>query len=934
MRIRLGCWKPFAFFHFSIILSGFFAMAATAETIWIPASDATRLSGPISTGSGAGLLEEGALGEFLLPTTCVSEEKLGGAFAEFRVTIPRKATYYVWARLRYPFGLEESFMLAVADEKPTADLSRCLGNSGVEVDRWHWDSRGTGREGRPGAERLIMQLDQGEFRFRIYPRVARASVYGRTNWTWGRLEFMPRLNVLCLTTDPAFVPTDADARQALKIDPAHYADADFQVRPTILPPLSADDWQQAGKRPLPDWLRCPRFYVKDSSREEMKYARPGQVATMVRQAAANEANAFRMTGFWGGEAYYQSKAAPHVPGLGTLDFLREATEEGRRTGVKIVMYVNPNCLYQDHPLCGEAAVRMANGKERPQIGYTVAGTRNACFNNPQYRKFLLNMLTEAFTQYDLAGLYVDGFSQPRCFCRWCREKYEKMHGEPMPVEKLDSGKGGKNFGWGVNWGMVSRAEPPENPADPQWQRYAQFICRDQADITRDFSDAVKRARPGAVTLFHSWPKPDSAAWYDGTLTEVFLRRPWRHVLWKQMELANYSNIHAVPVLFNIYLHDHGTPAEGQFKSVQGLSTGCYPAFWNLLGMKPLFRFLRENSQYYDFARTRPAKFLGFVRRVNESAAEREIIAGTPSKLATKSDRFLGPYVGMYAALTRRGLPIVTLQAADFHERLAGFRVLCLANEACLSDEQVEAVRRFVADGGGLVATHETSLYDQNGVRRKDFGLADVFGVHYEKMLPAAQRRIAALGEHPVTRDIAAAALPAHNEPHLLVTLAEGECLARLVSDDAEKTAINAPPAIVVHSYGKGRVVYLPGRWDGIQSLRISPAIEKLFSNAAGWAAGEPLPVKLTASAPIAVSLMEQPSRRILHLVNLQGDTLYRSDAIEPTHDVQIQMTVPNAIRPTRVHSLWNKEELPFTRDGDRISFQLKKIDFYEVIVVE
>lgn len=56
-----------------------------------------------------------------------------------------------------------------------------------------------------------------------------------------------------------------------------------------------------------------------------------------------------------------------------------------------------------------------------------------------------------------------------------------------------------------------------------------------------------------------------------------------------------ADVFAIPVLFNIYLHDHGTAAEARTKMVQGLAGAATPNFWNTLGMKPLFRFLRENA---------------------------------------------------------------------------------------------------------------------------------------------------------------------------------------------------------------------------------------------------------------------------------------------------------------------------------------------------
>src|SRR5436309_5884777 len=62
--------------------------------------------------------------------------------------------------------------------------------------------------------------------------------------------------------------------------------------------------------------------------------------------------------------------------------------------------------------------------------------------------------------------------------------------------------------------------------------------------------------------------------------------------------------------------------------------------------------------------------------------------------------------------------------------LARLKTLILPNVAALSDEQCRQLRAFVARGGGLVATYETSLCDERGARRPDFGLADLFGVSF------------------------------------------------------------------------------------------------------------------------------------------------------------------------------------------------------------
>src|SRR5436309_1890868 len=71
--------------------------------------------------------------------------------------------------------------------------------------------------------------------------------------------------------------------------------------------------------------------------------------------------------------------------------------------------------------------------------------------------------------------------------------------------------------------------------------------------------------------------------------------------------------------------------------------------------------------------------------------------------------------------------------------LARLKTLILPNIAALSDEQCRQLRSFVERGGGLVATYETSLCDERGERRADFGLADLFGVSFRRRADGPMR---------------------------------------------------------------------------------------------------------------------------------------------------------------------------------------------------
>ncbi len=86
-------------------------------------------------------------------------------------------------------------------------------------------------------------------------------------------------------------------------------------------------------------------------------------------------------------------------------------------------------------------------------------------------------------------------------------------------------------------------------------------------------------------------------------------------------------------------------------------------------------------------------------------------------------------LGFYEALVEARIPFQMVHDRMLNrEHVEQYRTLILPNIAALSTAQCQQIREFVERGGSVIATYETSLYDEWGVRRTDLALGSLFGV--------------------------------------------------------------------------------------------------------------------------------------------------------------------------------------------------------------
>ena len=245
---------------------------------------------------------------------------------------------------------------------------------------------------------------------------------------------------------------------------------------------------------------------------------------------------------------------------------------------------------------------------------------------------------------------------------------------------------------------------------------------------------------------------------------------------------------------------------------------------------------------------------------------------------------------------------------DFsRESLRGLKVLILPNAACISDEHMDIIRRYVEEGGGLVATYRTSLYDEEGRRREDFGLGDLFGVAYsgiEKDTRWDCYQQVRCPEHPILRDMDI------RNTHMIIN--EGKTLlCRKTGQNCEAVCTYVPmiynqppelaqireeeteyPTIAAAGYGKGRVVYFANQTDKSCYDNGHEDLIQTFENAVRWAGRESF--SYTAKAPQSVHIsvtedVENPCRKVFSLVNTSGSGLRPVREVLPVYGIHIRL---------------------------------------------
>lgn len=646
-------------------------------------------------------------------------------------------------------------------------------------------------------------------------------------------------------------------------------------------------------------------------------------------------------------AYYPTKIPFHHRSkwMGTSDPFGELVAGCRKMNMVVVARTDSHACHQDayeaHP---EWIAVDAQGNKRRHWAFSQAWV--TCGLGPYNFEFMTEVHREIMRLYNVDGIFTNRWAgSGMCYCQSCRENFGAAYGMELP-RTLD-------------------------PHDPVRRNYILWRQSRLFELWKLWDSEIRKINPGARFI----PNTGGGALSDLDMKTIGERadtlcadRQSRHGLMPPWAAGkNGKEFRATlghkPVagMTSVGLDDAHRwkdsvqcEAELRIWMADGIAQGMRPWFIKFSGVLYDRRWLRPVEEFFRWHHSADR----YLRNTESLARVAMVYSQQTGKFyggEQAHEKVEDAILGFYEALVEARIPFEMvhdglLDAAHVDR----FKTLILPNVAALSDAQCEQLRQYVKRGGSLVATFQTSLYDEWGTRRADFALADLFGARWSGRLEGPMKNSYLLlrkdstkgGYHPLLRGledagriingvgrVEASALNEGFHPPLTLIPSYPDLPMEEVYPRHEETDI---PGVFLEESAKGRVVYFP--WDIDRTFWEVACVDhgRLLRNAVDWATDEAQPVTVSGPGMLDVAVWRQKSSMTVHLVNLTNPMMMKGPYREliPVGEQQVTVRLPAGATARQVHLLRSGQTPAIEHEGDRLTVSVPSILDLEVVAID
>ncbi|HEY6448307.1 MAG TPA: alpha-amylase family protein [Acidobacteriaceae bacterium] len=633
-------------------------------------------------------------------------------------------------------------------------------------------------------------------------------------------------------------------------------------------------------------------------------------------------------------AFYPSKVPFHRWGkfLNGRDFFGECTAAAKKRGMRVVARMSPDLNWPDalaaHP---EWAMRNADGS--PQRNGEDPDLFRTCMFSSYMDDYVPAIMREINLLYDVDCFYTNGWppigSLPDCHCAVC----SKLPPTGTPA-----------YWRAFNDRLFSL-----------WQRYDGIAKEKKADsfffanLGGNVHASPNLARLGRIAAWFQGDNQgrtnaDPAIW--GCALQA---RVCKAVLGEDSFAANINAAYSTGLVR--WRNGSKNPEETRMWMHEALAGGL-PLYNHFIGSEDGFgadrRWQKVGAEVFQWSAQHDAHLTP-----RRSLANIGLVMGQSTQVLYKGPA--AAHATNYMHETTQGIYEALLAGRfsfDFvheellePERLSKYRVLLLPNVALLSEAQCGQIRDYVARGGSLLASFETSLYDENLRPRSNFGLGDLFGIrragdvvgtngnaYYARIerqhpvldgftgtewIPGAQNRVP---------------LEPSGDPVLTVVPGFVQYPPELAYPPVSHTN---EPALVLSEMGTSRLAWFPGDIERTLWLTGHGDLLRLMHNTLRWLTRDERVVEVAGEGFIELFAWETGPGYAVHLLNYTNPNSHHGwvNSVFPLGPQRVGMRLPTGVRVRKVELLRAGNTVPFRVEDQTLRFTVPGVGDYEVAAI-
>ncbi len=602
----------------------------------------------------------------------------------------------------------------------------------------------------------------------------------------------------------------------------------------------------------------------------------------------------------------------------TRKFAELCHKHGLRVGAYIGNTIITEQLLLELPEAEEWLVPDYLGKP-VTYGGTQTFRRIPYIGHPGYQKYIKQVLKKAIEEAKIDLIHFDnsvGYGRPENFhhplaIKQFREYLREKYSPDQLEDRFDLRD--------VSYILPPVYEGTPQPIqDPLFQEWTDFRCQKVGDYLFEMYKYIKRLNPEvAVESNPHGEKGDNNPWTRGL--------DWPRVLastdifWSEGEgepglLENGS----IPSRIRTYKigRTFGNKSFVQLGHNRLMMAESMAYNQNSLGYigallshnywddetRQYVRFYHDHFQYY---------------RNTESNSSVAIIRTFPT-MAYSSYNTQYSTLLYEQTLIQTKIPFDIIFDQHLEEDISRYQTLILADQECLSDIQIKLIQNYVKEGGGLVITGNTSLYNEFRRRRNQLGFRNLF----KEDLPYPPET--KISQHPWSLDSK--------------WYRHGSWVQDLEGFTDDKTGV------IRGEYGAGRVVYIPHIKPGISKPSDAPpksGFWKLPDNfqelyeAVNWASADRLPIKVEAPYYVTMEWLTQQeqNRTLIHLVNYDA----KNHPTVKNIKISIQLSEGKQVKDVRIFSPDTEtkdETLSYQISNGWVHLSVPNLLIYDIVAIQ